>query len=347
MPLSKIKTASITDNAITSNQMASFHGRRNSIINGGFQVWQYGSSHSSQGYGSADRWFLNLSGGTATASRQSFANGQTDVPGKPLYYMNLNVSTGNDNCGWQYRREGTWQFASEVYTLSFYAKSSNPRAMSVLSDSHDVSADATVNNTVSPATFTPTSSWQRFTFKITHSNMSGLASYANGDWTRIGINQGSDTSTAAWQLDLWGVQLEKGDIDPTPFEHISFAEELQLCKRYFQKTFNYETAPENGGSATGISYNGGMLGYSGTNNNGALTGFWQFSPEMRATPNLSKYGNNSGQWAYMTAPNSSTSWSGGSGYFTNVKASGVNFGQNISGDTHMFGFGHLTARAEL
>ncbi len=65
MPLSKIKTASITDNAITPNQMASFHGRRNSIINGGFQVWQYGSSHSSQGYGSADRWFLNLSGGTA------------------------------------------------------------------------------------------------------------------------------------------------------------------------------------------------------------------------------------------------------------------------------------------
>ena len=146
--------------------------------------------------------------------------------------MALNVTTGNDNCGWQYRREGTWQFANDVYTLSFWAKSATPRVMTVGSDSHDVSADVNSSHTVSPSTFTPTSSWQKFTFKITHSNMSGLASYANGDWTRISINQGSDTSTNAWKLDLAQVQFEKGE-QATPFEHRSYGDELRRCQRYY------------------------------------------------------------------------------------------------------------------
>jgi len=171
-------------------------------------------------------------------------------------------------------------------------------------------------------------------------NYGGLTDWADGQATNAVVT----TASATWQIT--DCQLEVGE-QATPFEHRSFADELYRCKRYYQKSFNYATAPENSTSATNVSYNGGILGYSGTNNNGALTGFWQFSPEMRATPTVTKYGNSSSQWGYMSAPNSSTSWSASSGYLSNTKASGVNFGQNISGDTHIFGFGHMTVDAEL
>ena len=228
---------------------------RNLIINGNFQVWQRGTSSSAAGVKSADRWYLNLSGATATASQGTFTDGQTAVPGNPKFYMALNVTTGNDNAGWQYRREGTWQFANDVYTLSFWAKSATPRAMTVSSDSHDVSADVNSSHTISPSTFTPTSSWQKFTFKITHSNMSGLGSYANADWTRISINQGSDTSTAAWKLDLAQVQLEKGE-QATPFEHRSYADELARCQRYFQIVQNKVGAAGTTNGSSEITYIG-------------------------------------------------------------------------------------------
>lgn len=234
MPLSKIVAKSITDDTITTDQIAdtSVHGARNRLINGDFQVWQRSTSSSSNGYKTADRWFLNLSGGSATASQGTFTDGQTAVPGNPRFYMALNVTTGNDNCGWQYRIEGTHEFANDVYTLSFWAKSATPREMTVKGQSHDLSTDVTQDNTVSPTTFTPTSSWQKFTFKVTHSSMNTLGSFASGDFTRISINQGSDTSTAAWKLDLALVQYEKGET-ATPFEHRSYGDEELKCFRFY------------------------------------------------------------------------------------------------------------------
>ena len=65
-------------------------GRRNLIINGGFDVWQRGTTGSVVGgpaYVSADRWkiYVNTST-TITLSRQTFTSGQTEVPGNPTYY---------------------------------------------------------------------------------------------------------------------------------------------------------------------------------------------------------------------------------------------------------------------
>ena len=224
---------------------------RNLIINGEFQVWQRGTSSSSVGYNTADRWRLHLSGASATASQGTFANGQTAVPGNPQFYMALNVTTGNDNAGLQYRHEGTQQLNGEVYTLSFWAKSATPATMTVSSHSYDASADVDDDNTVSPSTFTPTSSWQKFTFKITHSSMPNLGAYANGDYTLMSIGQGSSTSTDAWKLDLALVQFEKGE-QATPFEHRSFADELRRCRRYTQVFLGDQNYSQVG--VTGIAY---------------------------------------------------------------------------------------------
>jgi hypothetical protein len=207
---------------------------RNIIINGAMQVWQRGTSSSSAGYGSADRWSLNLSGGTATASQQSFAIEQEDIPFNPQYYLNLNVTTGNDNCGLHYKHEGTHEFDNKTLTLSFYAKSSNARQLTVQFQTVANGATEIVNHTVTSSTFTPTSSWQRYTFTITAADMSGVRAYAGNDYTRIIISQYTDTSTSAWQLDIVGIQLEVGET-ATPFEHRSYGDELARCQRYYQK----------------------------------------------------------------------------------------------------------------
>ena len=219
--------------ALIGSQTALSH--RNRVINGEFQIWQRGTSQTSAGYGSADRWRLNVSGATLTGSQGTFTDGQTAVPGNPKFYLALDVTTANDNAGWFHRLEGTHEFANDVYTLSFWAKSATPRAMTVGANSFDSSEDTfDETHTVSPSTFTPTSSWQKFTFKVTFSNMSTLGSFASGDFTAFFITQGSDTSTAAWKLDLALVQFEKGE-QATPFEHRSFGDELARCQRYYER----------------------------------------------------------------------------------------------------------------
>ena len=68
---------------------------------------------------------------------------------------------------------------------------------------------------------------------------------------------------------------------------------------------------------------------------------------MRATPTVTRYGNSSGHWGRMSMPNSSVTYDNGAGYISNTKATGLNFGQNAAGDTHICGFGHAVADAEL
>ena len=145
---------------------------------------------------------------------------------------------------------------------------------------------------------------------------------------------------------LTGVQLEVGN-SASDFEHLFFAEELHLCKRYYQKSFDYGTAPVNSGSATSYSGAGAMLGYSGTNNSGALTDNWLFNPEMRAIPTVTRYGNSSGHWGRMSMPNSTVTYDNGAGYISGTRTTGLNFGQNVAANTHICGFGHAVADAEL
>ena len=225
-------TADIADNAITEAKIADAavvslkSGRKNLIINGGFDVWQRGTSGTGNGYASADRWYVNRSGGSTTFSQQSFTSGQTDVPDNPKYFGRLTVSTGNDNCGFQLRLEDHTLLANRDVTFSFWAKSATPRILRVTAQSYG----STLSVTSAEQTFTPTSAWVKYSFTF---NIGSIATVSGTTLlTRMSINQGADTSTAAWELDLANVQLELGSV-ATDFEHRSYGEELALCQRYY------------------------------------------------------------------------------------------------------------------
>jgi len=206
---------------------------RNLIINGGMTVAQRGTSFTGQEY-TLDRFYQLESGATATTTQETFALG-SELEGLTKYLKQA-VSTGNDYCGIIHKVEDVKSLPQGKATLSFYAKGTNPAAGSfqvVVIRMHDGS---TVHDTILDTTVTLTTSWQRFTKTFDVGSLSGMTTPTANSLIYIAIRQSqSDSGTAAWELNLTGMQLEVGT-EATPFEHRSFGQELALCQRYFQMT---------------------------------------------------------------------------------------------------------------
>jgi len=226
-------------------------GRKNMVINGAMQVAQRSTSVSSQttgGYKTVDRWLANASGSTFNQSQQTVPLGDSTV-GDFKYFLRTEITTGDDNAGLLYRIEDVQSVPEGTVTVSFYAKGTNPNSGHIeFIARQDFGTGGSPSSTVSQTAqdVTLTSSWQRFSLQITVPSISGKTLGTNGDsFYQLRFTQPSDDdNSAAWTLDITGVQLEVGSV-ATEFEHRSFAEELALCQRYYQKfegtTTNYES----------------------------------------------------------------------------------------------------------
>lgn len=217
-------------------------GFRNAIINGGFDVWQRGTSFGPDtgvGY-TADRWYRHSSGGTHSVSRQTFTIGQTDVPGNPKYFLRYSATVGNDFMGLYHRIEDVTTFSGETVTLTFWAKGTNPGGGSIRSSLFQLfgtggSPSSTVSS-IGSVQFSVTSSWQKFTRTIDIPSVSGKTlGTNNNDYLGMVFDQGSDTSTDSWELDLAHVSLVLGDAtqEDDPYERRPITIEENLCFRYY------------------------------------------------------------------------------------------------------------------
>ena len=208
---------------------------RNLIINGAFQCWQRGTSSTTHGYGSADRWF-HYTTGTGFTFAQS-----TDAPDGFTYSLTTtgtpadeyNITQGIELPA---ANEAGVLFNGQTITVSYYAKSSvaGDRLWNMLifrtsaassSGQVVVDFDNTNNNLLS-------TSWQRFSKTYTI----GVAPANNCNQLAFAIrsrNNANSSATPAGNISVTGVQIELGS-EATPFEHRSFADELARCERYFQ-----------------------------------------------------------------------------------------------------------------
>lgn len=311
MPLSKIVAKSITDNTITTDQIAdtSVHGRRNLVINGAMEIDQRNATTTMGAvtYG-LDRFtcfkshdgvqtmvqstdapvgFKNSLKVTTTTADASLAAGQRSCV---IYRVEA-----QDNAHLEF---GTAN--AKKITLSFYVKSS-------ITGTHGGAFGNGADNRNYPFTYTISSAdtWERKIISISGdttgtwatgtgrglqivwglgvgSTYSGTA----GAWAAGDINSATGATTgvtntlnATWFLT--GVQLEVGD-KATPFEHRSFSEELQSCRRYF-----YAQQPK-GLTSQATNDANCILGSSyGQNNIYAIV---EFQTEMRVYPAVSSGG---------------------------------------------------------
>ncbi|MFZ2403687.1 MAG: hypothetical protein WAW41_01020 [Methylobacter sp.] len=277
-----------------------FAAGKNRIINGNFDFWQRGTSHSASGYGSDDRWSVSNSGSTFTNSRQTFTLGQTDVPGNPKYYSRTAVTTSagaGNYCFKSQKIEGVENLSGQNAVLTFYAKADASKNISIelvqqFGSGGAPSADVTA---IGVNKVGLTTSWQKFTLPISVSSISGKNLGTGGDdrlnllfWFDAGSTYNARTDTLGQKsgtFDIAQVQIEAGSAS-TYFEKRPLAAELALCQRYYEKSFLLATAPvQNAGGNTGETV------YPSTKA-GALTIFSQsvlFRTEKRGNPTLTSY----------------------------------------------------------
>jgi hypothetical protein len=294
---------------LTNSQIG---GRRNMVINGAMQVAQRGTSQasiSSGGYYTLDRF--KIANGNSAGR---FTMTQTaDGPSGFANCMKLDCTTADTSIAAgeylfiEYKFEGQdlqqikkGTSDAEKITVSFYVKGNASATYVCELEDQD-------NTRINTQAFNVTTSWTRVVLTFA-ADTTGAFDDDNALSLQINIwlHAGSTYSGGTFSSNTWasttnanryagsrtsffdstdrtffltGLQMEVGS-QATPFEHRSFGEELQLCKRYFHKTGG--TAYCNIGTVTNFS-------------SGAMLGPYKHPVEMRSAPSVTK----SGDWAVL------------------------------------------------
>ena len=216
-------------------------GFRNIVINGGFDVWQRGTSGAFTATASssflADRWscYRFTTGADATQSRVS---AELDGFQYALRMQRNSGTTGTQKMyvGTSFETSTATKLVNKSMVLSFYARAgSNYSAagsgLEVLlqrgtgTETNGVHVGFNSATSVISGIATLTTSWQRFTFygvmPATCSQL--LVQFAFNSVGTAGAND---------YADITGVQLEQ-NYQPTPFEQRPIGVELMLCQRYY------------------------------------------------------------------------------------------------------------------
>ena len=239
---SGITSANIADGTITASDISASEvknlksGRKNLIINGGFDVWQRGTTYtgSSSIYTTADRWWYNSSSETSTITRQSFDGSESGITTK--HYIRTDVTTSSAYAAQTQRIENIYQFHNQTITLSFYARGGAgsggvPTSFRIYMNGRN--NGSVVDGSLIPSTnITLTSSWKKYVLTFDVGSIT-YGSYGEATSTDLHIFlQHEAYETCSY--DIAQVQLELGSV-ATEFEHRSYGEELALCQRYYER----------------------------------------------------------------------------------------------------------------
>jgi hypothetical protein len=229
----------------------------NVIINGAFDIWQRGISlnlPSGVNRYLADRFGIRVDSpsGTPVYSRQSFTPGAAPVAGNEGTFFARFTTGGNVTCSvFNYPIEDVRTFAGQTVTISFWMKTSTAKTFTMtIRQDFGSGGSSVVDQT---ATYTTTTSWQRFTQTFNLASISGKTIGTNNYLLFQPISYTSQTGN--FDVDIWGVQLEAGAV-ATPFKRNSpsIAAEFAACQRYYQR---YQGGI--GCSLSGIGYSGSQI----------------------------------------------------------------------------------------
>jgi hypothetical protein len=257
---------------------------RNRIINGDFTIAQRATSATvaagtavptvSTGYPCVDRWFVYSTGANVTAAQ---------VAGSGTVQNRLQITGAASvtavGVGQRIETNNSYDLNGKICTLSV------DLANSVLTTVTWTASYANTSNTfgtigtptktqIATGTFTVNSTVANYTTQITipSAAVTGI---------EILFTVGAQTS-GTWTIG--NVQFEAGSA-ASPFEYLSYSTELALCQRYFEKSFNLETAPvQNVGALQGALVTGAY-----TTSASAILATACFAVEKRVAPTVTTY----------------------------------------------------------
>ena len=248
-------------------------GRRNLVMNGGFDVWQRGTTvtKASNSYTSnftSDRWSAYFAG---TYSKQT-----TTLPNGDYvnYFRGVLGTTSSNRININHFIENGNSILSGKYiTVSFWLKAS------VIDSQVNVKIQTTSGSTFSSYTiiankYIETSlDWKKYEITLKCNNdIANIGARAHGLLEIDGVDGSWANGTT---FEIAQVQIELGRV-ATPFEHRSYGEELALCQRYYLDL----SAHQSGQSFEKL----GM--FQGANNTTSGFSYIQFPVTMRTTPSL-------------------------------------------------------------
>lgn len=294
------------------------------IINGCFNVWQRQTSWTAVANATtlADRWKIGHSmAGSIDAARLALGDAAIFTAAGQLvnYGLRLTVNSADATVGATdvvtigQRIEGyrAVPFMHNEFTVSVLVRSNitGTFALSVRNSGNDRSY-------VKEFTIDAANTWERKTITIPAQDRTGTWNYTTGVGLNVSIclmagtsfqgtdatwNSANNTSTSSqtnWMatgantFDIACLQIDNGP-QAYPIRGRDFAEDLQLCLRYFQKTYAYGTFP---GALSVVN----TIGFKA--NQAAALYEVEFLP-MRSTPTLVHYSyatGASGQWRDVT-----------------------------------------------
>ena len=370
-----------TTDALTTRINAT-GGRKNIIINGGMQVAQRGTSSAASGFQTVDRFTVSNSGNDELPTQAQHALTSSDTgPWAKGFRTSYHQTNGNQtsgagaadrvtfqhviesqdiaNSGWDYTS------SSSYITLSFWCKSSVAQNFYGRLQSADGTGQALAFETGSLTADT----WTKITKTVPgNSNLQFDNDNGIGMTIEFVLFRGTD-KTGSMSLDTWaafvsgtrvpdmtstwyttndatfeitGVQLELGSV-ATDFETRSFGEELALCQRYFEKSYDYATLA---GTSTYLS-TVGRHGTAGTATSGEMFTSTVFKVEKRAAPTVLAY-DTSGNVGKCTVTNFGvTEHVNEVCNEVHITTSGCHFQKTNGGNTGRAITVHYTADAEL
>lgn len=289
------------DNKITTVQQG-VYGFKNHIINGNFDIWQRGTSQTTSGYGSDDRWANYNTGSTKTHSRVACTDTERVLFSASAFsrtVVNSVAGAGNAANKLQHIEDVT-KLAGKTVTLSFWAKADSSKNIAVefvqrFGTGGSPSAEV---QGVGSQLVSLTTTWQKKTVTVTlpsivgktlgtdgvHTTSTALAFWfdAGSEYNARAANLGQQSGT----FDIAQVQLEEGSV-ATPFEQRHVGLELSLCQRYYEEG--------------ACSYHCNQV-YDNRNNSTLTTTFSMAQPK-RIIPTFSKMAFSSGTLNSVTCMN--------------------------------------------
>jgi hypothetical protein len=242
-----------TQIATTSFVIGEKGGRRNYLINGNFDKWDYGTSQDPTGYGSDNRWRNSNNGSTKTASQQTCGDTERALF-NAMFYSRTKVTSSSGSGNYVVKQqaiENVNLMANKTITLSFWAKADASKNIAMCFDQYfgtGGSPSSTVTG-IGAQQITLTTSWQKKSITVNIPSIVGKTLGSDGVqttatvlnfWFDAGSDLNSRTASLGQQsgtFDIAQVKIEDGSVATNgwfPYDG-EFGDEISACARYLNK----------------------------------------------------------------------------------------------------------------